>query len=655
MNTFFSSRLKRGSFIALMLTGLLAFAFLFAPWVLGRAAAQTGTFTFTSGGDIGSSANSDASLSAMGSAGGVFTLALGDLGYVGTGGEPAWCNRVKSFVGSTFPFEVVAGNHEDDGQSNGFIGNYAACLPDRMSSTGTYGAEYYFDYSNARVIMAAAASPVNGVNYDYNTVGGTHYNWMRDRIREAKTAGKWVIVGVHKNCITPGTKSCEIGQNFVNLIHNEHVDLFLQGHDHIYGRTKQLTCATANTYNAACVVDSDDSYVRGAGTVTMLGGITGGSQYNINAADAERNYFVKAMGGNGNWNFVTGATNTGSAYGITKVTVATDRIDVVWVTSVNVVAGWGGDSFSIIGGPTPTPSRTPTAGPSPTPTRTNTPGSCGTICNQQATNDATNVYYQFNYTGAFTYHRVYIDTDQSTTTGFQTGGLGANYLLENGSLYSYSGTGTNWSWSLIKAVTYSNSAGLAQWTVARADIGETANPNWADLIFQVEPPLTSSAKYTHVYSGGATATATPTRTNTPVPTATPTKTSTPGSCVNPICNQLATNDATTVHYQYNYTGTFTYYRVYIDTDQSVSTGFQTGGVGANYMLENTRLYSYSGTGTNWSWTLIKTVTHSNASGLVQWTVARADIGETANPNWADLLFEVEAPRYTTAKYTHTYQ
>jgi len=201
---------------------------------------------------------------------------------------------------------------------------------------------------------------------------------------------------------------------------------------------------------------------------------------------------------------------------------------------------------------TPVPSNTPTNTPIvPTATRTPTPTAGGApIFNQQATNDATNVYYQFNYTGTYSFYRIYIDTDQSTGTGFQTGGVGANYLLENGNLYSYSGTGTNWSWSLIKAVTYSSTSGLAQWTVARADIGQTATPNADDLLFQVETPLYTTAKYTHTYSGGGP-TSTPTNTlvvtntptNTSVPTNTPTNTPL-GPTNTPTNTPVATNTPT---------------------------------------------------------------------------------------------------------------
>src|SRR5205823_12181769 len=131
----------------------------------------------------------------------------------------------------------------------------------------------------------------------------------------------------------------------------------------------------ANTYNAACVADSDDSYVRGAGTVTIIDGLGGNGQYNVNSADVERNYFVKSMGGNGWWNFRDSTSGGGHEYGVVKVTVSSTQLDEVWVPSEVTVAGFPGDSFSIVnGGPT----NTPTVGPSPTrtntPTQTNTPG-----------------------------------------------------------------------------------------------------------------------------------------------------------------------------------------------------------------------------------------------------------------------------------------
>lgn len=149
------------------------------------------------------------------------------------------------------------------------------------------------------------------------------------------------------------------------------------------------------------------------------------------------------------------------------------------------------------------------------------------IATPKATNDATNVYYQFSHSGGYSYYRAYIDTDQSSGTGFQSNGIGANYLVENNTLYRYTGTGSDWSWGSIKTVTYTNSGGIAKWTIMRTDIGEGATPNQADLVFQVEAPLQSTTKLTHLYSGSATPTRTPTTGPTNTPTRTPTASPTP--------------------------------------------------------------------------------------------------------------------------------
>lgn len=142
-----------------------------------------------------------------------------------------------------------------------------------------------------------------------------------------------------------------------------------------------------------------------------------------------------------------------------------------------------------------------------------------TISAPQATNDATNVYYQFTYSGSADYYQVLIDTNQSTANGLRIGGIGADFLVENGTLYRYIGTGANWSWGALKNVTHSKVNNMAKWTVARADIGESATPNQADLIFQQvkgNTAIATTAKYTQIYSSASTAT--PTRTPTPAPT-----------------------------------------------------------------------------------------------------------------------------------------
>src|SRR5689334_20304778 len=144
------SRLGRVALSLIILAlSLVVFLLVFSPGSgLQPAWAQTNTFIFTFAGDFGTGSAFTANLNKMAQSGAVFDLAVGDLGYGGSGSEAGWCNSVKSVVGATFPFEVLVGNHENDGNP-AHINNYvtASCLPDRLSSTGGYGKEYYFDYN----------------------------------------------------------------------------------------------------------------------------------------------------------------------------------------------------------------------------------------------------------------------------------------------------------------------------------------------------------------------------------------------------------------------------------------------------------------------------------------------------------------------------
>src|SRR5918992_5798607 len=111
------------------------------------------SFVFTAAGDYGFNKDTTATLDLIARSGASFNLALGDLSYTDAP-ESDWCAYVHSRVGKTFPFQLVAGNHEDDFGEHGHISEFADCLPDRMNSIGDYAKEYYFDYQGlARFIM----------------------------------------------------------------------------------------------------------------------------------------------------------------------------------------------------------------------------------------------------------------------------------------------------------------------------------------------------------------------------------------------------------------------------------------------------------------------------------------------------------------------
>jgi hypothetical protein len=263
------------------------------------------TFVFTAAGDYGSSRDAAATLDGIGRSGASFNLALGDLSYSKMP-EANWCDFVKARV--TFPFQLIAGNHEDEsGIGDGHIINFAACLPDRLGVTGGYPEQYYFDYQGlARFIMISPGLTIGGEHYNYGNAS-SHYQWVAEAIDGARGAKiPWVIVGMHKNCLSMGRHSCEIGSDLLNLLIDKKVDLVLQGHDHVYQRTKQLatspSCTTVPiaSFNTSCVMDdgADGLYTKGVGPVFVIAGTGGEGLYEINTADPEAGYFANWMGAN---------------------------------------------------------------------------------------------------------------------------------------------------------------------------------------------------------------------------------------------------------------------------------------------------------------------------------------------------------------------
>ena len=121
-----------------------------------------------------------------------------------------------------------------------------------------------------------------------------------------------------------------------------------------------------------------------------------------------------------------------------------------------------------------------------------------------------------------------------------------------------------------------------------------------------------------------------------------------------IHDEKASNDNDHLYYSYAITGDYSWYRVYIDSDQNPATGFPQIGIGAEFLLEGPNLFRYSGIGGSWGWTLLTAVPFNNASGSVSWIISRSDIGETDNSNGANLVFQVEPPIISSIAFNHNY-
>lgn len=265
---------------------------------------------FTAAGDYGANASTAGVLNALSAGGSDAHLALGDLSYGTTGAEETWCDFVKARVGDKFPFELLSGNHESNGP-NGNINDFAACLPNQLPGVvGTYGRQYYVDVPQVdplvRFVMVSPNLDFPGGAWTY-PAGSARYNWTANAIDTARTTNiPWVVVGMHKPCISTGAYPCDIGADLMNLVVSKKVDLVLNGHEHMYQRSKQLAlgagCATfaIGTYNSSCVADSDNDLAKGTGTVFATIGTGGTGFRDVNLSDSETGYFVTASGANQN-------------------------------------------------------------------------------------------------------------------------------------------------------------------------------------------------------------------------------------------------------------------------------------------------------------------------------------------------------------------
>jgi 3',5'-cyclic AMP phosphodiesterase CpdA len=302
--------------------------------------------TVAAAADIGMEADGRATLGAIGAAEPDVAVAFGDLSYAGPGSEQEFCDLAGSLVGEATPIELLAGNHEEDTGEDGRIRNYAACLPDRVGAVGEYGTQYYFDVGDlARFVMISPDLTIEGQHYYYGPDDDgsdtPQLAWFKEAVSGAREAGiPWVVVGMHKPCISVGEYYCDVYQDLFTTVIEERVDLVISGHDHSYQRSKQISTGggcdevVVDEFDPACVVDEDDELQRGDGTVFLVAGSGGAELYPVNRDDPEAGYFATAMGKN----------TEGNRSGFALLSISQDELTVRFAGST---PGEFEDRFSI--------------------------------------------------------------------------------------------------------------------------------------------------------------------------------------------------------------------------------------------------------------------------------------------------------------------
>jgi Calcineurin-like phosphoesterase len=315
-------------------------------------AAQTSkadeTKTVAVAADIGMQRAGRATFEAMAAARPDAHLLVGDLSYAGPDSAEPFCRMVQGILGDSTPIEIVSGNHEEDSGEDGRIADYAACLPDKLGAQGEYARQYYFDLGDklARFILISPDLTIDGKHYFYGSdddgADTPQMAWLKRAIDDARAKDiRWVIVGMHKPCISIGEYYCDVYQEAFTALIDKKVDLVLSGHEHSYQRSGQLAAgrpgcreAIVDSFDEDCLVDKLGPYERGQGTIFVITGHGGGELYDVHRDDPEAGYFARAMGAN----------NSNARHGFSLLTLSPQKLELRAVGSSD---GTFEDSFAI--------------------------------------------------------------------------------------------------------------------------------------------------------------------------------------------------------------------------------------------------------------------------------------------------------------------
>jgi hypothetical protein len=97
-----------------------------------------------------------------------------------------------------------------------------------------------------------------------------------------------------------------------------------------------------------------------------------------------------------------------------------------------------------------------------------------------------------------------------------------------------------------------------------------------------------------------------------------------------LLEMLMTHDAANVYIAYRNDGPIVLdwrYALYLDTDQQAATGFQFWDIGADYVVEGSFVYRYTGTGSDWSWTAVGGLSVAQNGTVLEYAFPKGWIGD----------------------------
>ncbi|WP_138752557.1 S-layer homology domain-containing protein [Paenibacillus sinopodophylli] len=181
----------------------------------------------------------------------------------------------------------AAGNHEPSGSS--FYEHFN--LQQAKNSATVSGAYYSYDYSNAHFIVLNT----NENSTDYANMSVEQVEWLKQDVAKARAAGtEWIILNMHKGPYTTASHATDsdimgatgLRTKIAPLIAELKIDLVLQGHDHIYARTKPIksdgTAEDVEKVTETLNGESIEYAVKPDGTIYLIPATAGAKVYKKN-------------------------------------------------------------------------------------------------------------------------------------------------------------------------------------------------------------------------------------------------------------------------------------------------------------------------------------------------------------------------------------